>query len=181
MIKVSAVIVAVAASAAFGTLAMVAAPPAGGTNVREASDAPRSTPAATPALIERGRYIAKVAGCNDCHTSGYAVKGGKVDESLWLMGEPLGWQGAWGTTYAANLRLYMARLTEAQWLEAARNLQARPPMPWFNVQAMTTSDLRALYRYVRHLGPAGQPAPAYVPPDKNPSGPVVKFPEPPKK
>ena len=30
------------------------------------------------ALVERGRYIAKVAGCNDCHTPGYAMTGGQV-------------------------------------------------------------------------------------------------------
>ncbi len=34
----------------------------------------------------------------------------------------------------------------------------------------------ALYRYVRHLGPAGTPAPAYVPPGRTPTGPVVQFP-----
>jgi hypothetical protein len=49
-------------------------------------------------------------------------------------------------------------------------------MPWFNVRDMTTRDLRALYRYVRHLGPAGKPAPAYVPPDKTPPPPFVQFP-----
>jgi mono/diheme cytochrome c family protein len=175
MIKVSAVIAALAASAAFGTLAMVAAPPAGGANVREGAEATISE-SERAALIERGRYITKVAGCNDCHTSGYAIKGGNVEESLWLLGEPLGWQGAWGTTYAANLRLYMARLTEEQWLEAARNLQARPPMPWFNVQAMTDEDLRAFYHFVRSLGPAGEMAPAYVPPGGEPKTPVVVFP-----
>jgi len=53
-------------------------------------------------------------------------------------------------------------------------------MPWFNVRAMSTSDLRAIYRYVRHLGPAGQPAPAYVPPGQEPKGPAVRFPAPPK-
>jgi hypothetical protein len=41
-------------------------------------------------------------------------------------------------------------------------------------------DLRAFYGFVRHLGPAGKPAPKYVPPDTTPSGPYVQFPEPPK-
>lgn len=57
--------------------------------------------------VERGRYLAKVTGCNDCHTAGYARAGGKVPESQWLMGDSLGWRGPWGTTYPANLRLYM--------------------------------------------------------------------------
>jgi len=52
-------------------------------------------------------------------------------------------------------------------------------MPWFNVRDMTERDVRAIYRYLRWLGPAGQPVPAYVPPDQTPSGPFVKFPAPP--
>lgn len=49
-------------------------------------------------------------------------------------------------------------------------------MPWFNVRDMSERDLRSLYRYVRSLGPAGKPAPAYVPPDREPPGPVIAFP-----
>jgi hypothetical protein len=74
----------------------------------------------------------------------------------------------------------MQDLTEDQWVKKAKTLTARPPMPWFNVQAMSTSDLRAMYRYVRQLGPAGKPAPAYLPPDQTPPEPAVKFPAPPK-
>ncbi len=130
--------------------------------------------------IERGRYIAKIAGCNDCHTPGYAVSGGKVAEKDWLTGDGLGWRGDWGTTYPANLRLYMQGVTEAQWVQAARTMQTRPPMPWFALRDMTEQDLRAFYRYVRHLGPAGAPAPAYVAPGQVPQGPYVQFPGAPK-
>jgi len=131
-------------------------------------------------VIARGRYISQIGGCNDCHTPGYGPSGGKVPEAQRLTGDALGWHGPWGTTYPTNLRLYFQGLSEAQWLQKARNMEARPPMPWFNVRAMTDADLRALYRYVRHLGPAGKPAPAYLPPDHAPSGPVVEFPAPPK-
>jgi mono/diheme cytochrome c family protein len=127
-------------------------------------------------LIERGRYVTKIGGCNDCHTPGYPQAGGKVPEKEWLTGDALGWRGPWGTTYPTNLRLYMQDLTEDQWVKKAKTLMARPPMPWFNVREMTTRDLRAFYRYVRHLGPAGKPAPAYVPPDKTPQPPFVQFP-----
>jgi mono/diheme cytochrome c family protein len=127
-------------------------------------------------LVKRGRYVALIGGCNDCHTPMYPQSGGKVAEAQWLTGDPLGWHGPWGTTYATNLRLYMQELTEEQWVKKAKTLSTRPPMPWFNVREMTTGDLRALYRYIRHLGPAGKPAPAYLPPDKTPSEPVVRFP-----
>jgi mono/diheme cytochrome c family protein len=127
--------------------------------------------------VKRGRYLVQVGGCNDCHTPAYPEKGGKVPEAQWLTGDALGWHGPWGTTYPTNLRLYMQDLTEEQWVKKAKALTARPPMPWFNVTAMTTSDLRAIYRYIRHLGPAGKPAPAYLPPDKTPPQPYVAFPK----
>jgi hypothetical protein len=53
-------------------------------------------------------------------------------------------------------------------------------MPWFNLRDMTDRDVKAIYAYLKHLGPAGQPAPQYVPPDKTPSGPFVQFPATPK-
>jgi mono/diheme cytochrome c family protein len=134
----------------------------------------------TDPQVNRGRYLIKIGGCNDCHTAGYAPSGGKVPEAQWLMGDALGWNGPWGTTYATNLRLYVQDLSEEQWVKTARSLTARPPMPWFNVRAMSSGDLRAMYRYVRSLGPAGKPAPAYLPPDKTPPEPVVRFPAPPK-
>ena len=127
-------------------------------------------------LVKRGKYLVQIAGCNDCHTPGYPEKGGKVPESEWLTGDILGWRGPWGTTYPSNLRLYFQKLTEAEWVKLGKTLRTRPPMPWFNLHDMTTTDLRALYRYVRHLGPAGKPAPEYLPPDKTPPQPYVQFP-----
>ncbi len=134
---------------------------------------------AKPDDIERGRYLVKIGGCNDCHTPGYAERAGVVPERQWLTGSDLGWQGPWGTTYASNLRLVMARMSEAQWLQLARTAQYRPPMPWFNLHAMSERDLRAIYRFVQHLGPAGTPAPAYVPPGGSVHTAVIRFPEPP--
>ena len=130
--------------------------------------------------LARGKYLVVIGGCNDCHTAGYFPTNGKVPEKDWLTGDKLGWRGPWGTTYAVNLRQYMPTLTEAQWVAKAKALETRPPMPWSNIRAMSAQDLRAIYRYVRHLGPAGDAAPAYVPPDKEPSPPYVTFPAPPK-
>jgi mono/diheme cytochrome c family protein len=131
---------------------------------------------AKPADTARGRYLVQIGGCNDCHTAGYTTQGGKVPEAQWLTGDALGWRGPWGTTYPSNLRLYFAKLSEADWLKAARSTEWRPPMPWFNLRAMSDADLRAIYRYIKAAGPAGQPAPTYLPPGQVPSGPVVQFP-----
>ena len=128
----------------------------------------------------RGRYLVQISGCNDCHTAGYAVSGGMVDEAAWLTGDGLGWRGPWGTTYPANLRLTVKNMTADQFATLARS-PLRPPMPWFNLRDMKDNDVKAIYAYLKHLGPAGEPAPAYVPPDKTPAGPFVKFPEPPPK
>jgi mono/diheme cytochrome c family protein len=131
-------------------------------------------------LRERGRYITTIGGCNDCHTPGYGLNGGKADERQRLIGDSLGWRGPWGTTYAVNLRLYMQNISEKEWVEKAKKLETRPPMPWFNLNRMSETDLRAIYRYIHSLGPAGDPAPAYVPPNQEPKPPYVAFPAPPK-
>lgn len=142
-----------------------------------AADSPRgSRDGAAGKSIERGRYLVRVAGCNDCHTAGYAESGGAVPERQWLTGSPVGWRGPWGTTYPANLRLSMADISEARWIEIGRTMQFRPPMPWFALRDMSTEDLRAIYRFVRHLGPAGGPAPAFLPPGQTPAGPHIRFP-----
>ena len=136
----------------------------------------QSTNPNSAGAVERGRYLVRITGCNDCHTPGYIQSGGKVPERQWLVGDQLGWQGPWGTTYPTNLRLYMQDLSQEQWIKTAKTFQPRPPMPWFNLHDMTEQDLGAIYQFIRHLRPAGSPAPAYLPPDKKPSGPVVQFP-----
>jgi mono/diheme cytochrome c family protein len=126
--------------------------------------------------VALGRHIVQIAGCNDCHSPGYAQRGGKTPEASWLTGDSVGWRGPWGTTYPTNLRLFFTSLSERQWLEHARKMEPRPPMPWFNVRAMSDQELRAIYRYVKAAGPAGALAPAYVPPGQPPATPVVQFP-----
>jgi mono/diheme cytochrome c family protein len=130
--------------------------------------------------IALGRYLVRTTGCNDCHTAGYAQQAGQVPEKDWLQGDTVGWRGPWGTTYATNLRLYFANLTEAQWLAAARTMQPRPPMPWFGLRDMADTDLKAIYAYLKAQGPAGKPAPVALPPGallQGPQGPIVQFPQ----
>jgi mono/diheme cytochrome c family protein len=125
--------------------------------------------------IARGRYVATIGGCNDCHTAGYPQKDGKMPESEWLLGNAVGFRGPWGTTYPTNLRLTLSKLSEAQWLAYAKKLQARPPMPWFNLNKVSEADLRAFYRFVKGLGAPGKPAPDFVAPGAEPKTPFVVF------
>ena len=129
--------------------------------------------AATPE--EAGRYLILAAGCNDCHTPGWMEADGHgIPEEQWLTGVPLGWQGPWGTTYARNLRLTAANLTESEWLERTR-AGGLPPMPWANLRAMDERDLVAVYRYIRSLGPTGEPMPAPLAPGVTPTTPWLSM------
>jgi mono/diheme cytochrome c family protein len=171
--------VALVALAAFGTLsagpANAEAPAA--TRPGHGAKTPQRPSDRDPVAL--GRYLVQTTGCNDCHTAGYAMSAGATPEAQWLTGDRLGWRGPWGTSYPTNLRLSLARFNEGQWLHYARNLQARPPMPWFGLRDMSDTDLLAIYRYVRAAGPAGEPAPAALPPGQVPAGPVIQFPGPP--
>ena len=127
--------------------------------------------------IERGRYIVEIGGCNDCHTTGYAQAGGKAAETDRLKGDTLGYRGPWGTTYPTNLRLSFSKLTEDAWVKYAKALMTRPPMPWFNVRAMTDADLRAVYQYVKSMpGGLGTAAPTALPPETAPPQPFIQWP-----
>ena len=124
--------------------------------------------------IERGRYLVTIGGCNDCHTAGYAERGGQVPESEWLTGVPVGFRGPWGTSYPSNLRLVATRMSEAQFLARARS-NLLPPMPWFNLVAMSDEDLKSVYRFIASLGPAGVDQPPYVAPGALPETPFIEF------
>ena len=126
--------------------------------------------------IERGQYLVMITGCHDCHTPDYIAKGSKTPAKDFLTGGTLGWRGPWGTTYPANLRLYFNRITEDQWIQVAKTIERRPPMPYYSLNAMAEMDVRAIYQYMSSLGPAGQSAPNFVPPDKEPPQPYVQFP-----
>jgi len=132
------------------------------------------------ASAERGRYLIRIGGCNDCHTPGYTSSDGNIPEPDWLTGDEVGWHGPWGTTYPTNLRLTMASLTEEQWVSYARSLNSKPPMPSLSLNAMTEADLQSIYRFVRQLQPLGDPAPSYLPPGVEPGTPYIVF-QPPSK
>lgn len=125
-------------------------------------------------VIEHGKYLTKLGGCNDCHTPGYPEAAGKLPVSQWLTGSSVGFQGPWGTAYPVNLRLYVQDLTAAQWLARVRQ-PMRPPMPWFTLRDMSDPDLIAIYRFIRDLGPAGIPAPRAAAPGVAVTTPYIDF------
>ncbi|MDO8272156.1 MAG: cytochrome C [Gammaproteobacteria bacterium] len=124
--------------------------------------------------IDRGEYLARIAGCNDCHTAGYPEAAGNIPKNQWLVGTDVGFKGPWGTSYPANLRLYFANNDEEQWLARARSPML-PPMPWIALRDMSDEDLLAIYRFVRSLGPAGEPVPVASGPDQPVNTPYIEF------
>jgi hypothetical protein len=144
----------------------------------DAGATPAAMPAAMPSngeLLAQGEYLVKIAGCNDCHTPGYMQAAGEVPKDRWLVGNPLGFHGPWGTTFAVNLRMKAAEMDEAAWIKYTGELHTRPMMPDFAVRAMRESDRVAIYRFIRSLGPVGEPAPAYLPPGQAPTAPYFQM------
>ncbi len=125
--------------------------------------------------VEAGRYLVIIGGCNDCHTEGFLQTEGDVPEEEWLAGSAMGWRGPWGTTYAKNLRLRVQEITEDQWVSMLHTRTALPPMPWMNINQMSEADARALYQYIKSLGPKGDAMPTVVPPDQEPTTPYLSL------
>lgn len=137
--------------------------------------------AASQKQIEHGRYMILVGHCNNCHTPDYAAREGRVPEREWLLGSgPLGYRGPWGTTYASNLRLTVKDMSEEQWVKFAKTFRTRGPMPFWSVNDTSEADLRAIYQFIKQLGPVGAPAQAFVPPGTEPKRPYVSWPMPPR-
>ena len=135
-----------------------------------AESAPAAPQVVAASDIEAGRYMVRVGGCNDCHTPQYARTGGaQPPESEWLKGSNEPHTGPWGVSYGKNLRLTVARMSEDEWVQLLNTGSSLPPMPWPSVRAMSESDQRAVYRYIKSLpGDVGAPAPAPIPPGTAP-------------
>jgi mono/diheme cytochrome c family protein len=138
--------------------------------------APRQPSVSAASPEEAGRYIVRTSGCNDCHTPNFMVMGEKVPESQWLIGNPIGFRGPWGTTYPQNLRRFIQPFSDEQFVEVVRKRHDRPPMPWSQLHAMSDQDLKAVYAYLKRLGSTyglAQPATDWVPPDREPKSPFI--------
>ena len=125
--------------------------------------------------IDAGRYLITVGGCNDCHTDGYMMMDGNIPEENWLTGSSIGWHGPWGTSYPGNLRLRVQEWTEDQWVYTLNERKGLPPMPWMNVKQMSEQDMRAVYAYIKSLGPMGEHVPLALAPGVTPTTPYFSL------
>lgn len=142
---------------------------------------------AQPSRVERGAYLAAIAGCHDCHTPGFFY--GSPDMTRQLSGSELGWQGPWGVTYPLNLtpdpETGLGKWTDAQIVRALRTgvrpdgSVLRPPMPWQNFARLSDEDAAALVAYLRSIPPVKHQEPKAGAPGATASGPVLTLPPPP--
>jgi hypothetical protein len=128
--------------------------------------------------IERGRHVIEIMGCNDCHTPDYMMKRANVPEEDWLVGGTLGFRGPKGTVYPTNLRLLINNMSEENWLLLAKQMREDSPMAWVMLPKTAEQDLRAVYRFVKYLGPKGTPALASLPPGVTPKTQYIDYPDP---
>jgi len=137
--------------------------------------------------VERGRYLAMVCGCGDCHTPGSMY--GQPDFDRQLSGSELGWQGPWGVTYPRNLtpdrETGIGAWTEAQIMRALRSgvrpdsSTLLPPMPWQTYAAMSDEDAAAIAAFLKSLKPIQHHVPDRLPPGQQAAGGALVFPPPP--
>ena len=124
-------------------------------------------------MEQAGEYLTIVGSCNDCHTQGWVETEGKVSPAERFAGFNVGFRGPWGTSYGKNLRTVVQRQSEDHWVEVLKSSDGgdgKPPMPWWNTKQMSDRDLRAMYRYIKSLGPRPSGVPRSLPPGREPTG-----------
>ena len=116
--------------------------------------------AATPAQVERGRYLALAGNCAGCHTArgGTAYAGGS------------GIDTPFGTLFASNLtpdaRTGLGLWSPDHFWRALHNGRSRdgrllyPAFPYTSYTQITREDSDALYAWLRTLPPVEQPTPS---------------------
>lgn len=146
-----------------------------------ADSAAQADAAMTP--VQRGQYLVTVIGCGDCHTPGTLY--GAPDMNRQLSGSELGWQGAWGVSYARNLTpdsTGLASWTDDEIVRAIQNGVKKdgspimPPMPWPDFAHLTKSDARAIAAYLRTIPPVHHVVPDRLPPGAKTKGALIPIP-----
>jgi mono/diheme cytochrome c family protein len=111
---------------------------------------------ATPALVERGAYLARAGNCVACHT----MRGG----APYAGGRPI--ETPYGTVYGTNItpdpKTGIGSWSAAEFWRALHNGRAKdgrflvPAFPYTSFTLVTREDSDALYAYLRTLPPVQQ-------------------------
>jgi mono/diheme cytochrome c family protein len=133
--------------------------------------------------VERGKYLATIGDCIDCHTPGFFF--GKPDMSHYLAGSDVGFEipdlGVFlGPNLTSDKETGLGGWTNEQ-IATALTLGVRPDgrilapiMPWHALAHLTKPDLAALIAYLRSLPPVSNKVPGPFGPGEKPPVPVMK-------
>jgi mono/diheme cytochrome c family protein len=132
--------------------------------------------------VDRGRYLATIGGCTDCHTPGHFM--GHPDMARFLGGSDVGF-GIPGMGVLVGSNLTPDKETglgnwSAQQIVTAITTGKRPDgrilapvMPWRGLAALTTPDALAIAAFLKSLPPVNNKVAGPFGPSQVPSVPVM--------
>jgi mono/diheme cytochrome c family protein len=104
--------------------------------------------------LSRGKYLAGIASCEECHT---VNQRGQPLKGMFLAGGAV-FKGSWGTLASANITpdpsTGIGNYTEASFVKTMHTgyvgtRQLNTLMPWQKYAGMTDEDLKAIYAYLK--------------------------------
>jgi len=134
-----------------------------------------SQASADNAQVARGKYLATVGGCTDCHTPGHFL--GKEDATRYLGGSDVGFEipglGVFvGPNLTPDKATGLGNWTAKQIVTAIKTgvrpdgRQLVPVMPWKNLSILTNGDAYAIAAYLKSLKPVSNQVPGPFGPDE---------------
>jgi mono/diheme cytochrome c family protein len=138
--------------------------------------------------VERGKYLAVIGDCIDCHTPGYFF--GKPDMTRYLGGSDVGFEipnlGVFvGPNLTPDTKTGLGAWSDEQ-IATALTTGVRPDgrilapiMPWHALSQLTKPDLAALVGYLRSLPPVQHKVAGPFGPSEKPTVFVMKVVPPP--
>ena len=132
--------------------------------------------------VERGKYLATISGCKDCHTPGGML--GAPDEKRWLGGSDVGFgdpaSGVWiGGNLTPDPETGLGKWTTDE-IVTSFTKGKRPDgrelsqiMPWPALSKLTPDDARAIALYLQSLPPVKNAIPGPYKAGETPAVPYV--------
>jgi mono/diheme cytochrome c family protein len=127
--------------------------------------------------VERGRYLAAIGGCTDCHTPGHFL--GKPDMSRYLGGSDVGFGSPMGVFVGPNLtpdKETGLGNWSAQQIVTAITAGKRPDgrmlapmMPWHGLSVLTTPDALAIAAFLKSVPSVSNKVPGPFGPNEAPT------------
>jgi mono/diheme cytochrome c family protein len=132
--------------------------------------------------VERGKYLATLSGCKDCHTPGGML--GSPDEKRWLGGSDVGFgdpaSGVWvGGNLTPDPETGLGKWTRAQIVaaltkgETPNGRKLSEIMPWPALSHLRAEDADAIAAYLQSLPPVKNAVPGPFKAGETPSVPYV--------